>query len=140
VVKVIRLAALALGLTIAGPVAIWAGHGTDDDVLTVSVEQVKGFLDAREKIIIIDLRPSADFHKSRLPSARSLPMKELAKRYSEIPRSGRVVLYCDCPQNEIIDDAYMLLKDYGYRNAAVMSDGFQGWVRRKLALDTGPKK
>jgi rhodanese-related sulfurtransferase len=120
--------------------ATWAGHGTDDDVATVSVEQVKAFLDAREKIILIDLRPGADFQKARLPGSRSMPLRELAKRYTEIPRSGRVVLYCDCPQNEIIDDAYLLLKDYGYRNTAIMPDGFQGWMRRKYAVETGLKR
>jgi rhodanese-related sulfurtransferase len=106
----------------------------------VSVEQVKAFLDAREKVILVDLRPGGEFQKARLPGALSVPIRELAKRYAEIPRSGRVVLYCDCPQNEIIDDGYMLLKDYGYRNTAVMSDGFQGWVRRKYAVETGLKK
>jgi rhodanese-related sulfurtransferase len=101
---------------------------------------VKAFLDAREKLILVDLRAGADFQKARLPGARSVPLKELAKRYTEIPRSGRVVLYCDCPQNQIIDDAYLLLKDYGYRNAAIMADGFQGWVSRGYPMDIGVRK
>ena len=135
-----KLAALILALVMVSPAVAWAGHGSEEDVVTVTVEQVKAFLDAREKIIIVDLRAGADFQKARLPGARSVPLKELAKRYTEVPRAGRVVLYCDCPQNEIIDDAYLLLKDYGYRNTAVMSDGFQGWVRRKYPLDTGARK
>jgi rhodanese-related sulfurtransferase len=116
------------------------GHGTDDDVLTVTVEQVKAFIDSHEKIILVDLRPTGDFQKARLPGARSVPIKELPKRYTEIPRSGRVVLYCDCPQNQIIDDAYLLLKDYGYRNTAVMSDGFQAWARYKYPVESGRGK
>lgn len=130
-------AAILLGFALFWPAVIWPGHGTDDDVVTVSVEQVKALLEAGEKIIIVDLRPAGDFQKARLPGARSVPIKELPKRYSEIPRAGRVVLYCDCPQNQIIDDAYMLLKDYGYRNTAVMSDGFQAWARYKYPVDTG---
>jgi len=69
-----------------------------------------------------------------------VPMKELDKRFHEIPRSGRVVLYCDCPQNQIIEEAYQLLKDYGYRNTAIMADGFQGWVRRSYQVEISPKK
>ena len=130
-------ASLLLGFALFWPAATWAGHGTDDDVVTVSVEQVKALFDAREKMIIIDLRPTGDFQKARLPGARSVPIKELPKRYTEIPRSGRVVLYCDCPQNQIIDDAYLLLKDYGYRNTAVMSDGFQAWARYKYPVESG---
>ena len=117
-----------------------AGHGTEDDVVSVTAEQVKAFLDARERMVLIDLRPAADFQRSRLPGARSVPMKELAKRFREIPQSGRVVLYCDCAQNEIIEQAYQLLKDYGYRNTAVLSDPFQDWLRRKFPLENGTKK
>ena len=131
------IAVLTLALLSLRPALTSGGHGTEEDVTTVTVEQVKALLDAREKIIIIDLRPGGDFQKMRMPGARSMPVKELAKRYTEIPRSGRVVLYCDCPQNEIIDDAYMLLKDYGYRNTAIMSDGFQGWLRRKYPVEAG---
>jgi rhodanese-related sulfurtransferase len=116
------------------------GHGTDDDVNTVTADQVKSLLDAREKMILIDLRPDVDFQKRRLPGARSVPMNEIEKRFRQIPQSGRVVLYCDCPQNQVIEQAYQLLKDYGYRNTAVMADGFQEWLRRKYPVETGPKK
>jgi rhodanese-related sulfurtransferase len=117
-----------------------AGHGTEDDVVTVTAEQVKGFLDAREKLVLIDLRPLAEFQKTRLPGARSVPMKDLEKRFREIPQSGRVVLYCDCPQNQIIEQAYQVLKDYGYRNTAVLADPFQDWLRRKYPVESGAKK
>jgi rhodanese-related sulfurtransferase len=117
-----------------------AGHGTEDDVVTVTAEQVKGFLDAREKMVLIDLRPVIEFQKSRLPGARSVPMKELEKRFREIPQSGRVVLYCDCSQNQIIEQAYQVLKDYGYRNTAVLADPFQDWLRRKFPVESGAKK
>jgi rhodanese-related sulfurtransferase len=133
-----RVAAVALMMF--WPAVLSAGHGTEDDVLTVTAEQVKFFLDAREKIILVDLRPVKDFQKTRLPGARSLPMQELDKRFHEIPKSGRVVLYCDCPQNQIIEQAYQLLKDYGYRNAAVMADAFQEWVSRKYPVESGVKK
>jgi rhodanese-related sulfurtransferase len=130
----------AVALVMVWPAVLSAGHGTEDDVLTVTAEQVKVFLDAREKIILVDLRPVKDFQKTRLPGARSLPMQELDKRFHEIPKSGRVVLYCDCPQNQIIEQAYQLLKDYGYRNAAVMADAFQEWVSRKYPVESGAKK
>ena len=128
------------GFLAASPPSGTGGHETEDDVLTVSAEQVKSFLEAREKLVLIDLRPLGDFQKTRLPGARSLPLTELDRRFHEIPKSGRVVLYCDCPQNQIIEQAYQLLKDYGYRNTAVMADAFQEWLRRKYPVETGVKK
>ena len=130
----------AVALVMFWPAVLSAGHGTEDDVVTVTAEQVTVFLDAREKIILVDLRPVQDFQKTRLPGARSLPMKELDKRFHEIPKSGRVVLYCDCSQNQIIEQAYQLLKDYGYRNTAVMADAFREWVSRKYPVESGVKK
>jgi rhodanese-related sulfurtransferase len=118
----------------------FAGHGTEDDVVTVTAEQVKAFLDARERMVLIDLRPRAEYQKARLPGAQSVPMPELEKRFREIPQSGRVVLYCDCSQNQIIEQAYQLLKDYGYRNTAVLADPFQDWLRRKFPLESSAKK
>jgi rhodanese-related sulfurtransferase len=129
-----------LALVMFWPAMASAGHGTEDEVVTITAEQVKVFLEAREKVVLVDLRPVKDFQKTRLPGARSLPMKELDKRFHEIPKSGRVVLYCDCPQNQIIEQAYQLLKDYGYRNTAVMADAFQEWLSRKYPVETGAKK
>jgi rhodanese-related sulfurtransferase len=64
-------------------------------------------------------------------------MAELAKRFREIPRVGRVVLYCDCQQNEIIQ-GYLLLREDGYKNVAVMTEGFKDWLKRKYPVETGP--
>ena len=134
------LVGMVMALLLVWPSIVLAGHGTEDDVTTVTAEQVKAFLDARERMVLIDLRPAVEFQKIRLPGARSVPMKELDKRFREIPQSGRVVLYCDCAQNQIIEQAYQLLKDYGYRNTAVMADAFQDWLRRKYPVETGAKK
>jgi len=70
-----------------------------------------------------------------VPGARSIPMKELEKNLKSIPRAGRVVLYCDCPQATLIQDAFQVLKDdHGYRNIAIMPDGIKGWLQRKFPV------
>ena len=115
-----------------------AGHGKDDDVDLITVEQVKRFLDTREKLILIDLRPAADFKQRRLPGARSIPLTELKQRLSEIPRAGRVILYCDCrPADEA--EAFYLLRDNGHRNVAVLQEGFSRWTSLNYPLETGPR-
>jgi rhodanese-related sulfurtransferase len=134
------IAPAILFFCVALPRPAAAGHGTEDDVETITVDRVKSLLDSGEKLFIFDLRPAAAFQQRRLPGARSIPMRELDKRFREIPKAGRVVLYCDCTQNELIQDAYQLLKDgYGYRNVALMSDGFKEWVARKYPLEAGRK-
>ena len=122
-----------------GGVAL-AGHGSEEPVAVVSMERVKYYLTAREPMILVDLRPTKEFHQARIPGARSLPMAELEKRMNEVPKSGRVILYCDCPQNELIQEAYLSLRDdYDYRNISIMADAFKEWVKKKYPIEKGRK-
>ena len=105
-----------------------AGHGVEASVPTVRSEYVKRLLDAGAAIVFVDLRSLVAFEAGHLAGALPLPMSELARRLGEIPRSGRVIIYCDCSL-EVASSAAMLLSRHGYRNHAVMEDGFAGWLR-----------
>jgi rhodanese-related sulfurtransferase len=112
-----------------------AGHGVEDTVDTLPVEKVKQLMDAGEKLTFIDLRPAKDFQEKRIPGARSIPLAEVASRFNEIPKSGRVVLYCDCKPYDVADRA-VFLEYRGYRNIFVMPEGYAGWVKRGYPLET----
>jgi rhodanese-related sulfurtransferase len=126
-------ASIVLWLGLAPAVAL-AGHGVEDSVDNLPAERVKQLLDAGEKILFVDLRTAQDFQKSRLPGARSIPVAELPKRYGEVPKTGRVVLYCDCKHAEVADRA-IFLEYRGNRNIFVMPEGYAGWVRRGYPLE-----
>jgi rhodanese-related sulfurtransferase len=81
------------------------------------------------------MRPAKEYQQNRLPGARSLPLAEVANRFNEIPKAGRVVLYCDCKTYDIADRA-VFLEYRGYRNIFVMPEGYSGWVKRGYPLDT----
>jgi rhodanese-related sulfurtransferase len=117
------------------PVASFAGHGIEDTIDTLPAERVKQLMDAGEKLIFIDMRPAKEYQQNRLPGARSLPIAEVANRFSEIPKSGRVVLYCDCKTYDIADRA-VFLEYRGYRNIFVMPEGYSGWVKRGYPVET----
>jgi rhodanese-related sulfurtransferase len=63
---------------------------------------------------------------------------ELANRLSEIPKSGRIVLYCDCKSYDVADRA-AFLESRGYRNIFVMLEGYSGWAKRGYPLETSRK-
>jgi rhodanese-related sulfurtransferase len=135
------LVSLALFSFLASwPNVAGAAHDAEDVVDTVTPERLKYYLDNKETVTIIDLRPDKDYKEKRLPGARSIPIKELDKNLRVIPRAGRVILYCDCPQNVLVQDAYQVLKDdHGYRNIAIMPEGIKGWLQRKFPTETGAK-
>ena len=106
-----------------------AGHD-DEYIETIPAARIKAMLDAGEKIVFVDLRSTSDFQKSRLPGARSIPISELQKRYQEIPKSGRVILYCSCPPGGVDESySYLSLRGKGYRNVSVLQEGFSGWLK-----------
>ena len=115
-----------------------AGHGIEDTIDLLSAERVKQLMDAGEKLVFIDMRPAKEYQQNRLPGARSLPIAEVANRFSEIPKTGRVVLYCDCKTYDIADRA-VFLEYRGYRNIFVMPEGYSGWVKRGYPIETNPR-
>jgi rhodanese-related sulfurtransferase len=118
------------------PLASWAGHGIEDLVNSVAAERVRQLMDAGEKLTLIDLRPVRDFQEKRLPGARSFPLSEFTIRANEIPKSGRVVLYCDCLLYQLVESA-KLLETRGHRNVSVMLEGFSGWRRLGYPVESG---
>jgi rhodanese-related sulfurtransferase len=104
-----------------------ADHPAEGFAIMVPAAGVKRILDNGDHLILIDLRPANEYHKKRLPRAVSIPSTEIEKRLREIPKFGRVILYCACDQQEIADKAIML-RNQGYRNIGVMLEGYPGWV------------
>ena len=126
---------LLIALSLFYPAACFAGHGIEDTIDTLPVERVKQLMDAGEKLVFIDMRPAKEYQQNRLPGARSLPIAEVASRFGEIPKTGRVVLYCDCKTYDIADRA-VFLEYRGYRNIFVMPEGYSGWVKRGYPVET----
>ena len=131
------LLTLLVLVTWHSPIPAYAGHG-EEPVQTISMERVKFLLDNKEKIFFVDLRTPKEFQQKRLPGARSIPVAELEKRLTEIPKTGRVILYCTCRPG---DDsyAYFLLRDNDYANISVIDDGFDEWVKRKFPVESGKR-
>jgi rhodanese-related sulfurtransferase len=134
---------LAACVCMMGFLGVWpeltqAGHEFDETIDTIKPEQIKLFLDAGEKLLLVDLRPVKEFKEKRLPGARSIPVTELEKRFSEIPKTGRVVLYCGCPPGGA-DESYsfLFLREKGYGNVSVMETGFSNWVKQKYPTEAG---
>jgi rhodanese-related sulfurtransferase len=126
---------LLLIALIVVPAVGFAGHGIEDTIDTLPAERVKQLMDAGEKMTFIDMRPAKEYQQNRLPGALSLPIAEVANRFSEIPKTGRVVLYCDCKTYDIADRA-VFLEYRGYRNVFVMPEGYSGWIKRGYPIET----
>ena len=88
---------------------------------------------SRGDIIVLDVRPEDEFSVAHLPHARSLPVEELKKRLSELPRDVPVVAYCRGPFCLMAKEAVELLRQKGYQ-AFHLTDGVAEWRARGLPV------
>jgi rhodanese-related sulfurtransferase len=88
------------------------------------------------EVLVLDVRPLAEFESAHLPHARSLPVDELKKRLAELPKNVPVVAYCRGPFCLMAKDAVELLRKKGYR-AFHLTDGVAEWRARGLPLVEG---
>jgi rhodanese-related sulfurtransferase/DNA-binding transcriptional ArsR family regulator len=88
----------------------------------------------RGELIVLDVRPKAEFDTAHLPYARSMPLAELAQRLAELPQDVDIVAYCRGPFCLMSDAAVTLLRARGYR-ACKTSDGVSVWRAAGLPVD-----
>jgi rhodanese-related sulfurtransferase/DNA-binding transcriptional ArsR family regulator len=86
------------------------------------------------EILMLDVRPQAEFDSAHLPHARSLPIDELLKRLAELPQGTPVVAYCRGPFCLMAKDAVDLLRQHGY-SAHHLTDGVAEWRAQGLPVE-----
>ena len=90
----------------------------------------------RGAVVVLDVRPSAEFAAGHITGARSIPVGELSRRLKEVPVSRQIVAYCRGPYCVFADDAVRTLRRRGYR-ALRLEDGFPEWRDAGLPVTTG---
>ena len=90
----------------------------------------------RGDIVILDVRPEAEFSSGHIAGATSVPMTELRKHIKALPKDADVVAYCRGPFCVYADEAVRELSKRGFR-ARRLEDGFPEWKRAGLPVEVG---
>src|SRR5436309_2574152 len=90
----------------------------------------------RGEVIVLDVRPTAEFTAGHIAGARSVPITELRRHLRALPKDSEVVAYCRGPYCVYADDAVRELKRKGFR-ARRLIDGFPEWRRAGLPVAVG---
>ncbi len=86
-------------------------------------------------VVVLDVRPLAEYQAGHIPHARSVPIGEL-RRLRSLAKESEIVAYCRGPYCAYADDAVRQLRRRGYR-ARRLEDGFPEWKRAGLPIATG---
>jgi rhodanese-related sulfurtransferase/biotin operon repressor len=104
-----------------------------DDLEPVLAREV---LDRARKglVTVLDVRPPEEFAAGHVAGAVNIPIHELAKRLSELPKRREVVAYCRGPYCLMSFDAVQLLRRKGLK-ARRLKDGLPEWRLAGLPTD-----
>ena len=79
-----------------------------------------------DAVVLIDVRPTAEYEAGHLPGAISVPIDQLEDHLPELPRDRRVIAYCRGEYCLFADEAVALLRERGY-DAMRLAGGWPEW-------------
>lgn len=113
-----------------GLAAAFLGHRDEFD------EVSKGELVARiaaGDVVVVDVRPAAEYAAGHIAGARSIPADRLALELRNLPDDIEIVAYCRGPYCLLAYEAVRLLRGAG-RAARRLEDGFPEWRQSNLPI------
>jgi rhodanese-related sulfurtransferase len=109
--------------------------GSRDGIEVVGRDELAARL-ARGEVLVLDVRPAAEYAAGHIAGARSVPVTELRRHLRALPADAEVVAYCRGPYCVYADDAVRELTRHGFR-ARRLADGFPEWKRAGLPVAAG---
>jgi rhodanese-related sulfurtransferase/predicted transcriptional regulator len=106
--------------------------GERDGIEVVGRDELVARLE-RGEVVLLDVRPSAEFEAGHITGARSAPIAELRRHLSALPPGAEVVAYCRGPYCVYADEAVRELASQGFR-ARRLVEGFPEWKRAGLPV------
>jgi rhodanese-related sulfurtransferase/DNA-binding transcriptional ArsR family regulator len=96
----------------------------------------KELLDRARKglVTVLDVRPPEEYAAGHLPGAINIPVQQLEKRLSELPKRKEVVAYCRGPYCLMSYDAVQLLRKKGLK-ARRLEAGLPEWRSAGLPVE-----
>jgi ArsR family transcriptional regulator len=85
-------------------------------------------------VTVLDVRPEAEFSLGHLPGAINIPIAELKRQLSDLPKRREIVAYCRGPYCVWSFEAVATLRAKGYR-VRRLEDGFPEWKAAGLDVE-----
>jgi rhodanese-related sulfurtransferase len=96
-----------------------------DDVDAIDRDELRARL-RKGEVVLVDVRPRAEFEAGHIQGARSIPHDELERRLAELPDDREIVAYCRGPFCAYAHEAVRTLQAAG-RVARRLEDGWPEW-------------
>jgi adenylyltransferase/sulfurtransferase len=103
----------------------FCGARDDASVPTISVQELKGKMDAHDAFELIDVREPFEFEIARIDGAKLIPLGEIPERADELNREQTLIVHCHSGGRSA--QAVRLLKQRGFASVYNLEGGIDAW-------------
>ncbi len=95
-------------------------------VVNIPADEVKRRLEAREKLVVVDVREEHEYRAGHIPGAILVPLSRLEHESKKLKKDAELVLVCRSGNRSVT--AYHKLKALGFANLKNMPGGMNRWT------------
>ncbi len=111
--------------TITEPIDCEQFCGVPAAVPEISVQDLKGKLDARANFLLLDVREPDEYEIARIEGAKLIPLGELPERIGGFERNLEIVIHCHSGVRSA--NAVQLMRDAGFEKVFNLTGGIDAW-------------
>ncbi len=104
----------------------------------VPMDQVLKALNDKSRLVLLDTRTSSEWHNAHIPGAIPIPYYISEEKVGKgLPNDGTwIIAYCSCP-HAASDKVINMLRRKGFKNTAVIDEGFFKWLNAGYPVTGG---
>jgi membrane protein DedA with SNARE-associated domain/rhodanese-related sulfurtransferase len=105
-------------------------------IARITPEELKQRMDAREDVVIVDLRHTLEFdaEPQTIYGAVRMDPADLEEAIEVIPRDREIILFCSCPNEATAAQMALRLRSRGITRIRPLAEGLEGWRKRGFPM------
>lgn len=95
----------------------------------VSVDELRSLIDENKASTIVDVRsPLTQAATGRIPGARTVDVRNIAKGIDGVARDDEIIVYCACPNEATAVKVAQRLRKLGFKRIRPLHGGIDAWI------------
>lgn len=101
---------------------------------TVTLEEVKQALDARNDAVVLDVRSAEEYARGHIADSSHVPLDTIQDRAENVLKNKQKTIYVYCFSGSRSSIATEILKKLGYKNVFNMTGGLLAWRAKNYSI------
>ena len=95
----------------------------------VTVDELRDLINGKKVQALVDVRSAlTQAATGRIPGARTIDLKSIAKSFEDVPVDGEVIVYCACPNEATAVKVAEKLRKVGFKRIRPLLGGIDAWI------------